>query len=326
MQMILSLVGGSHLAAVVPIVVCAIATLGCSPGGFGSRYQGGGSFIGGDAVLCPDGNDVLIAQPGRQSLGNIFLLPITMGDIRTVVQSANYLGFPDVSPDGRTIVYVREESDVSAIWVSDITGANARRLTNSKFPEEMPIFSGDGKSIAFVRRMSLADPNYWESELFVIDLAGQSEKRLTEDHHADSPVRFSQDGGELYFVSDRSWKDPQSRGDSAQLFKISLAVLSISPVLQLDLRSTTGCDLSMDEKTVVFVTDPMNDFAYDVFTCNINGTNRQQRTKFRSYIGSVRFGFHSDRFALVEQRGGRGPANIFIYDLKSAGMQQVSLR
>ena len=267
----------------------------------------------------------LFALPERQLFGNIYSLPVDGMDVRAIRKSATYLGFPDVSPDGRSIVYVSESSDFPAVWISDINGTNPRQLTNSKFPEESPIFSGDGTSIAFVRRMSIDDPNYSASEMFMIDINGQSEKRLTDDRYVDSPVRFSRDGAEIYFLSDRSWNGLDSAGKSSHLFKMSLATLSISPVLQLNLSAACGCDLSMDETTVVFVDAPNNDFVYEVYTCNLDGSDRQKRSELSSYVASVRFGFHSDRFVFIEQRNGRTPTNLYLYDISSSNTRQIKM-
>ena len=310
--------------------LCLLAVWGCAPGqssgSFGARYLGGGTFRGCNPVLSPDGESLVCALPRAGAVGNIYSLPIETGHVRRIRESKFYLGFPDVSPDGRMIVYIAEPSGVPEVWIADISGENARRLTKSAFPEETPVFSGDGRSIAFVRRTSLADHSNLSSELFMIGIDGKSERRMTDDRCVDSPVRFSSDGAGLYFVSERSWEDVTLSDERAHLFRLSLDTLSIEPVLRLNLNAASGCcDLSMDEKTVVFVDAPKNDFAYDVFTCNLDGSNRQKRTMLGSYIGSVRFGFHSQRFSYVEQRAGYGPPKMYVYDIDSSSAQKVAL-
>ena len=50
------------------------------------------------------------------------------------------------SPDGRHIAF----SALDRIWVADIDGTNARRLTNAEVSEHDPTWSPDGRSIAYV--------------------------------------------------------------------------------------------------------------------------------------------------------------------------------
>ncbi len=300
---------------------------GCSPSpysGFGGRYRHGGVFNGCNPVLCQDNENIVCALPDRDKGGCIYRIAKS-GTIERTIESPTYLGFPDVSPDGKMIAYVNESTGVPAIWIADITGKNPRRLTTSRFPEMRPRFSSDGNSIAFARYMELSAPSRHTLELFIIGIDGQSELRLTNDNLTDLPVRFSQDGAHLYFTSERSWSAPTVRSDTAHLFKISLDTFAITPVLQLDLGAAGSCDLSMDEKTVAYIIAPQGDYAYDVFTCGIDGSNKQQRTTLRSFIGSVRFGFHNTHFTLDESRRGYGARSVYLYDLTSSSMTTISL-
>jgi Tol biopolymer transport system component len=63
---------------------------------------------------------------------------------------------PQVSPDGRRVVYARGFADVktdkrySSLWIVDAAGGNHRALTSGNFTDQGPRWSPDGTRIAFV--------------------------------------------------------------------------------------------------------------------------------------------------------------------------------
>ena len=63
---------------------------------------------------------------------------------------------PQVSPDGRRVVYVRGFADIktdkrySSLWIVDSAGSNHRALTSGNFTDQAPRWSPDGTRIAFV--------------------------------------------------------------------------------------------------------------------------------------------------------------------------------
>jgi hypothetical protein len=75
--------------------------------------------------------------------------------------------------------------------------------------------------------------------------------------------------------------------------------------------------------TLVYVDDPNKDFAYDVFSCGIDGSNKQQRTKFGGYIGGVRFGFNPGQFTFLVEPKRSGVGDIYLYDLSTSTMKKV---
>lgn len=55
---------------------------------------------------------------------------------------------PDVSPDGRYIVFMSNRAGAENIWRMDIDGGNQKRITY-KHVERTPVFSADGKWVFF---------------------------------------------------------------------------------------------------------------------------------------------------------------------------------
>ncbi len=97
-----------------------------------------------------DGQRVVIAVPPPQ------LRQLTMFDrqgkiISTFGPPGLYVQ-PGVSPDGTRVVVMRDDPQTAYrdIWVYDVATGNGTAITNDPFPENAPIWSPDGKYVAYV--------------------------------------------------------------------------------------------------------------------------------------------------------------------------------
>ncbi|UCH98634.1 MAG: PD40 domain-containing protein [Candidatus Aminicenantes bacterium] len=84
------------------------------------------------------------------------------------------------------------------LWVADINGENARRLTTHEGFESNPAFSPDGKLIAFSAHY---DGN---TDVYVVPAAGGVPKRLTWHPDSDYVRGFTPDGLAVLFISPRN--------------------------------------------------------------------------------------------------------------------------
>ncbi len=122
------------------------------------------------------------------------------------------VGEPALSPDGKTIVYAVTTGDVkagkrtTALWRVGVDGTGARRLTFSDARDMHPLFSPDGKSLAFVSTRS-GDP-----QLFLLPLAGGEAEKKTDVPGGISDPIFSADGTALVFAAE---VDPACGADAA---------------------------------------------------------------------------------------------------------------
>ncbi len=97
-------------------------------------------------------------------------------------KAAAGLGEPDWSPNGQTIVYVgwapgpdgRANSNISHLYVGDISTHTSRAVTGGHFSDRYPVYSPDGEAIAFVSNRS----GRWE--LWMMGKDGSDLRRLTE--------------------------------------------------------------------------------------------------------------------------------------------------
>ena len=76
-------------------------------------------------------------------------------------------------------------------------GENFRRLTNNPAMDYWPVWSPDGKSIAFT---SNRDGNY---EIYVMKADGSEARNLTRHASQDNFATWSPDGRKLAFISNR---------------------------------------------------------------------------------------------------------------------------
>ena len=98
------------------------------------------------------------------------------------------------------------------IWLADIDGSNARRLTAHKGHEWHPRFSPDGRRLVFNGQYQ------GNTDVYIVDVAGGLPRRLTWHPAADYVQGISPDGRSILFTSDRMTHTQEHR----QLFQASL--------------------------------------------------------------------------------------------------------
>jgi tricorn protease len=128
--------------------------------------------------LCRIAAFILAALPLRG-------LSIDTHDTRMLAQ-------PAVSADHIAFIYAED------LWVANADGSQPRRLTVSEGVESNPVFSPDGKTIAFSAQY---DGNV---DVYTIPVEGGIPKRLTWHPGADIVRGFTPDGKSVLFISQRA--------------------------------------------------------------------------------------------------------------------------
>jgi dipeptidyl aminopeptidase/acylaminoacyl peptidase len=110
-----------------------------------------------------------------------------------------WAGDPNISPDGRRIVYVRHHADIMAdryrqnLWLIDTDGANHQPLTTGSENHTQPRWSADGTRIAYVGNQD------GSMQLYVRWVDTGREARISQLTQAPSGIAWSPDGTHIAF-------------------------------------------------------------------------------------------------------------------------------
>ena len=119
---------------------------------------------------------------------------LALGVSAAAAQSnAGWLRYPSISPDGKTIVFTYKGD----LYRVAATGGTAIPLTTHQAHDFMPVWSRDGRQIAF------ASDRYGNFDVFVMPAEGGEAKRLTFHSAAEYPYTFTGDDKAVVFGAAR---------------------------------------------------------------------------------------------------------------------------
>jgi tricorn protease len=129
---------------------------------------------------------------------------------------AEWLRYPAISPDGKTIAF----SHRGDIYVVPTAGGPAQPLTVHPAYDFMPVWSNDGKTLAF------ASDRYGNMDIFRLPVAGGEAVRLTWHSYGEFPYCFSPDDQFVLFGSTQA-DDPANQqfpsGVLPELYQVPVA-------------------------------------------------------------------------------------------------------
>jgi len=125
--------------------------------------------------------------------------------IASILPSFIGLGAED-KPVVKGIAYVAYNFSTKTgdIWLMDEDGFNKRNLTNHKADDTLPVWSPDGKQIAFISDRDSKDKTY---NLYVMDADGSNQHRLSPIRVAYDWIAWSPDAKKIAFAGQSDDKD-----------------------------------------------------------------------------------------------------------------------
>ena len=219
---------------------------------------------------------------------------------------------PSFSPDGKNVVYSLESDDKTGeLLILDRETGRAHAIRKTELPVTQPVWSPDGKRIAFVDRI---DGN---SEVCVIDPDGSGFANLTRDPSLDTNPSWSPDGTRLAFVSYRN--EPRS----SQLYTMNADGSDPRPVTPR--KGWEGDpEWSPDGGTIVFVCDrddsPGN--LLDICQISADGSGEKRVLSRRNYDSQPAVSPDGTRIAFVALSDGN--AEIYIMNRDGSGLLRLT--
>jgi tricorn protease len=211
---------------------------------------------------------------------------------------------PDISPDGKLVAF----SYLGDIWVVEAIGGVARPVTMHTAHDVYPVFSPDGRSIAFTSN------RHGSYDVFTVAAQGGKPKRITTDSASDIVNGWSPDGKQLLFSSSRSTDFPPT----FELYSVSTEGGQPRRITHGDGREGV---FSPKGDQIAYVRGPgtwyrkgyrgsAND---DVWICNADGSHNRQLTTCECQDTSPMWSPDGQTIYYVSECAG-GPANLMKLD------------
>lgn len=145
---------------------------------------------------------------------------------------------PALSPDGSEIAFVSN----GRIWSVAAGGGDAHLLVAGEGTQSRPLYSPNGKRLAFVSDKA------GSNDIYVLDLASGELRRLTYDDGSENLDAWSADGRWLYFTTSRD-----NVGGMGGSYRISASGGTPMPVALEAYRNEESAAPSPDGKTLALV-------------------------------------------------------------------------
>lgn len=216
------------------------------------------------ASLAPDGNSVVYSAYVKDSVYEIYELDLLSGKTRQLTDGLGVLKAPEISPDGRLIVFgLGTSGGAEQIWIMERDGSNPRKVYGQGWD---PTWSPDGTQILFASNREGAN------QLFVINPDGTDLRRVTDFDSLRGRSDWSPDGTWMVTYNGEAWKRELFifRPDFSELRQLSPAG-----------GNSQGPSFSPDGKWVAFTAyfDHFGeDLGCEIYIIRVDGTDLRRLT------------------------------------------------
>ena len=241
---------------------------------------------------------------------------------RPARENQRWLRYCAISPDGSTIAFTHK----GHIYTVPTTGGTARCLTRDSSYTYMPIWSHDGKKIAF------AGDHYGNFDIFVVAAKGGEPQRLTAHSADEYPYDFSADDKSILFGAVRLDKPSNRQFPSDALQELYTVPTSGGRVVQLLTTPAEDAHASPSGRYLIYHDrkgrenpwrkHQTSSIARDIW---LYDTQTGQHTKVTSYNGEDRSPVFADSdtaiFYLSEENGS---FNVYASSVRHPSPRQLT--
>jgi dipeptidyl aminopeptidase/acylaminoacyl peptidase len=282
---------------------------------------------------------------------SLWIVPTSGGEPRQLTSGPRD-GGAQWSPDGKTIAFTRTEAAATPaegrrptgqIYLLSLDGGEARPLTDLPRGAGGPVWSPDGKSIAFTSATSTKDlerkdgkldeertdvrvilkavyrangggytqaeraSHIWVVEVPAVLSAPQKARQVTSSRFTEGDPTWSKDASRLYFVSSRE-AEPYYKAPDSDVYAVSVNGGEPSKVASID-GPIRGLSVSPDGKRIAFVGtlngQPIRSHSQsDLWVMPLDGTTTTPRNLTEAYDNDIAGGVGGDQHAPAGGQGG----------------------
>jgi len=234
----------------------------------------------------------------------------------------NWFSEASISPDGKSILFTFQGD----IYRTDIKGGEATAITVNAAWDGHPIWSPDGKNIAF------ASNRHGNLDVYVMPASGGTAKRLTFHSSNDIPTDFTKNGKSITFSSARKDSADSSLYPTRRLPELyNVRIDGGTPTMVLT-SSAQEARWSPDGNQLAYLRKkaPESDlrkhdtsaFARDIWVFN---AKKNQHEKITDFSGADHNPVWSNRNVLFyTSEEGNGAFNIWRLNLKDREKKQIT--
>jgi len=239
--------------------------------------------------------------------------------------------YPNVSPDGKQLVFQSNRTGSNQIFVMNIDGSDLKQLADFPLGAETPVFSPDGETVVFA--VYVGEDN---NDVYTIKADGSGLKQLTKSPGYDGHPHWSFDGQRIVFNSDRTSPDPTASWSDRwhEIFSMNADGSDVRQHSRCQSVCTFG-SLSPDGKKILYrkviKAAGLNwelgsiEKNSEIFVSDLSGKNEINLTRNAAFDGWPVWSMDGQQIAFASNRS--GPAltgQIWLMNTDGSGLQQIS--
>ncbi|MFN0170137.1 MAG: hypothetical protein ACKV22_27270 [Bryobacteraceae bacterium] len=223
----------------------------------------------------PDGKSLVLMEASAESeFSSLYLMSVASGDKRRLTTPPAGMGdtAPALSPDGRTLAFVRGDTSAGNVYLLSLTRdflaqGPPRQLTFEKFALSNPLWTADGREILYASRDNVP------AGLFRIPAAPGSKRRhVPGSEPVGRDLAITQKGSLIAFSDDKEdmdiWRMELSRSPHQ--------IQPPAPIITSSRREWFP-EYSPDGSQIAFTSDRSGD--HELWVCRHDGSGAVQLTE-----------------------------------------------